>query len=378
VATFECKVYKLTIEPHPNADAIELAKVGEYRSIVRKGQFKTGDLGVYIPEAAIVPDWLIEKMGLTGRLAGKQKNRVKAIKLRGVLSQGLIYETVPGKNDSRWIEIETENGPEMLKVIEGMDVANHYGTNPIGITKWEPPIPVHLAGEVDNAFGLTIKYDIENYKKWPDVLQASEEVVFTEKIHGTWCCFGWHPDREDYIVTSKGLSEKGLVFKLNDRNKNNVYIRALNSTIDNRGENIIERMKATSIRTEPFYILGEVFGPGVQDLQYGAKEVSFRIFDIHVGYPGKGFWVSHKSLDYLCRFLGVQRVPVLYCGPFSVGKMLEFTDGKETVSGTEANIREGIVITPTENRYDEQLGRVILKSVSEDYLLRKGNTTEFN
>lgn len=46
MATFEAKVYRLTIEEHPNADALELAVVGDYRSIVRKGQFKTGDLGV--------------------------------------------------------------------------------------------------------------------------------------------------------------------------------------------------------------------------------------------------------------------------------------------------------------------------------------------
>ncbi len=91
MATFECKVYKLTIEEHPNADVIELARVGDYYSVVRKGQFKTGDMGVYIPEGAIVPDWLLLRLGLEGKLAGKQRNRVKAIKLRGVLSQGLIF-----------------------------------------------------------------------------------------------------------------------------------------------------------------------------------------------------------------------------------------------------------------------------------------------
>jgi len=90
MATFEVKVYKLKIEEHPDADSLELAVVGDYRSIVRKGSFKTGDLGIYIPEGAVLPDWLIEKMGLTGMLAGKDKNRVKAIKLRGVLSQGLV------------------------------------------------------------------------------------------------------------------------------------------------------------------------------------------------------------------------------------------------------------------------------------------------
>lgn len=57
--------------------------------------------------------------------------------------------------------------------------------------------------------------------------------------------------------------------------------------------------------------------------------------------------------------------------------MEEFTSGKETISGNETNIREGIVIKPIFERVDFSLGRVVLKSVSEEYLLRKGGT-EFN
>lgn len=97
MAEFEAKVYRLKIEPHPNADMIELAIVGDYRSIVRKGDFKTGDLGVYIPTGSVVPEWLLKKLGLwddekgKGRLAGKDGNRVKEIRLRGILSEGLIY-----------------------------------------------------------------------------------------------------------------------------------------------------------------------------------------------------------------------------------------------------------------------------------------------
>src|SRR5271156_5459950 len=101
MATFEVKVYKLKIEVHPNADALELAVVGDYRSCVRKGDFKTGDLGVYIPEGSIVPKWIVASLGLTGKLAGPDDNRVKAIKLRGILSQGLILpvkQITPGDN----------------------------------------------------------------------------------------------------------------------------------------------------------------------------------------------------------------------------------------------------------------------------------------
>jgi len=92
MSTFAVKATRIrSIEPIEGADMIELAVVGDYRSVVRKGDYKSGQLAVYIPEGAVLPEWLIERMGLTGKLAGKQKNRVKAVRLRGCLSQGLLY-----------------------------------------------------------------------------------------------------------------------------------------------------------------------------------------------------------------------------------------------------------------------------------------------
>ena len=123
MAEFAVKVERLrAIEPHPNADRLDLAVVGEYRSIILKGQYEVGDLVAYIPEAGVLPDTLIEEMGLTGRLAGKQANRVKAIRLRGIVSQGLCYRAREG-----WVE--------------GQDV-----TDEMGIIKYEPPIPAHGSG----------------------------------------------------------------------------------------------------------------------------------------------------------------------------------------------------------------------------------------
>lgn len=190
MAEFEAKVYKLTIEEHPNADRLELARVGDYRSIVQKGQFKTGDLGVYIPEAAVLPEWLIEELGLEGRLAGKQKNRVKAVKLRKVLSQGLVYPVVDGQikfitTDKDYLdesELQTTGeGIRYAGVQEGDDVTEY-----LGIIKYEPPIPIHMAGEVENAFGKTIKYDIENWKKYPNVIEDGEDIVFPVQVLSTF------------------------------------------------------------------------------------------------------------------------------------------------------------------------------------------------
>ena len=78
---------------------------------MQKGVYKTGDLGVYIPEQAVLPEWVISRLGLEGRLAGKAQNRVKAIKLRGVLSQGLIYPV-----EARYDVVETNTGRELGKI----------------------------------------------------------------------------------------------------------------------------------------------------------------------------------------------------------------------------------------------------------------------
>ena len=91
MATFDVKVRHLdAVEPHPNADRLELAVVGDYRAVVAKGQFQAGDAIAYLPEASVLPAELIAELGLTGKLAGPDANRVHAVRLRGALSQGVV------------------------------------------------------------------------------------------------------------------------------------------------------------------------------------------------------------------------------------------------------------------------------------------------
>ena len=203
-------------------------------------------------------------------------------------------------------------------------------------------------------------------------------------VHNTWCCMGSHPAVDTPIITSKGLSGKGLVFKINDANVNNLYIRAFEETkvsYDEHDESIIERVAqalGVYLVETPIYILGEIFGQGVQDLAYGLTRPQFRIFDIYVGYPEQGSYLSPHEMAFIATKVGIETVPVLYVGSYSKGVVEHYTDGKETTSGEESHIREGVVIKPSEERRDDEIGRVFLKSVSEIYLLRKGNATEYN
>lgn len=361
MSVFKVEVVKLHIAPHPDADVLELAQVGGYVAVVRKGEFRTGDLAVYIPEGAVVPTEILARMGLEGKLAGPQKNRVKAARLRGVLSQGLV-----GSFKALGIEAR-----------EGDDVAER-----LGITKYEPPTPVALGGEVFNAGReLTLDFDVQNWKSYPDILREGEEVIFTEKLHGTCTIIAIlpykdaHPEafgeRKNVLIFSKGLGAKGLAFKNNERNKDNLYVRATRALV----ARIDEVQRDTTGVVMPNFILGETFGPGVQDLTYG-NGVGFRVFAAAYGYRGDQRYQNWSFVEgsFKAQF-NFETVPVLYRGPFSVAAMREHTDGK-TAMGAD-HIREGIVMVPAVERTDPRIGRVCLKSVSADYLTRK-NGTEYN
>lgn len=359
MAEFKVEVVRVNINRHPNADRLAIAQIigMDYQSIVGKDQFQDGDLVAYIPEGSVVPNSLLKEMGLEGKLAGSNNNRVKAVRLRGVLSQGLCYPAKAGWG-------------------EGQDV-----TEELEIEKYVPKIPVDMGGEV-YAFdpSKTMKYDLENIKRFPDVLEEGEEVYITEKLHGTNFSCGvlpeedQDPDHGPLVVHSKGLGSKGLVFKPDsEANKNNLYLKAA------RKYGLPDKLSQAVAEYElPVFVLGEVYG--IQDLSYGgnSSDIGFAAFDVHIGYRGKGRYLNVDEMETFLKTYDIPGVPVIYRGPFSKETLEDITDGLEQVTGDELHIREGVVIKPIKERHHVRLGRVILKNVSDDYLLRDGEATEYN
>jgi RNA ligase (TIGR02306 family) len=383
MSSFEVKAVRVdNVEEHPNADRLTLLSIGGYKCISNKKEdgtwrYKAGDVVIYIPEQALLPEWLLKRMGFwneaenKGTLAGKEGNRVKAIRLRGIVSQGVVYPVTLEFDE--YFNVMVDGNEHTIQL--GKDVAEV-----LGIEKWEPPVPLHMAGEVTNLSGKAIKYDIENIQKYPNVLTEGEEVVFTEKIHGTWTCVAVWPELNhsdlldgDTFTASKGLSGQGLVFKNNERNDNNLYVRNLCKL---HAAGTIAKLREM-FPNQPVFMLGEIFGK-VQDLQYGVKDTTFRVFDIWVGNHFDGRYLNVDELLDVANTLNLDTVPYLWRGPFTMEEATKWRDGKETVSGKGLHIREGIVIKPVVERQDLELGRVILKFVSPDYLLRKGDVTEFN
>lgn len=379
MSTFKVTVEKIEVFPHPNADRLELAQVGLYRAVIGKGQFETGDYVVYIPEAAVLPPELIEELGLVGKLAGRDKNRVKAVRLRNELSQGIVCRpsAVNEMFGNSWEDVGVAARGDL-------DFADF-----LGITKYVPEIPTQMAGKVYAADRLLRWPDIENIKRYPDIFQHGEEVSVTEKIHGT--CFLLTFDRSDRqnkftTVSSKGYGSKGLAI---ERDAGNLYWRAVNAY----GLEVFADCVAELVGAPLVGLFGEVYGAGVQDLAYDANATKgapgFALFDIAADYgDGVQIFLNPEGFQGIVKManekLGddgvldepVSIVPVLYQGPYDEKRLLDLAEGKTMLGG--GNIREGVVVRPRRETRSAVTGsRKIGKIVGEGYLTRGGNATEF-
>ncbi|MBX9395791.1 RNA ligase (ATP) [Streptomyces sp. TRM72054] len=352
MSTLRVTAEVLTVHEHPNADALDLAQVGLYRAVVAKGAYRTGDAAVYIPEQAVLPAELIEELGLTGRLAGGKSDRVKAVRLRGELSQGIVCR------------------PKALADVD-LAAAAADGTDfaeLLGITKWVPPIPPTMNGDIESAPDLLPWVDIENIQRYPDIFTPGEPVVLTEKLHGSACLVTYLADADRVFVSSKGFGAKSLALQEDPRN---LYWRAV------RGHGVAEvaARLAERLGARRVGIFGEVYGAGVQDLTYGADgrrdTLGYAVFDVSAEIDGQVRWLDAAEL------LGgeLPLVPRLFAGAYDIERVREFASGRETVSGRELHLREGVVIRPAVERYSPVTGgRAIAKAVSPAYLTRKGGT----
>ena len=348
VSTFEVKVRRVTVVPHPDPEAhsIELAQVDEYFSVIVKGSLRTGDLAVYIPEQALVPEALIEEMGLTGKLSGKARNRVKAIRLRGQLSQGICYR--PTSWPDEWVE--------------GTDVAEA-----LGIVKWIPDIPIHMRGAVEPApggSGFRTYTDIESLQRYPDMFAEGQQVRMCEKLHGTNMVCGLADGQS--VVSSKGHAGRHMVLK---EDAGNVYWRA---ALDFHLHDILRAyLDQIGQPDQTILLFGEVLG--VQDLKYGFEggKIGYRAFDLWLN----GDFVDAAQFDEFIRLYEVPAAPILYEGPFSWDVARQYASGRSTIA---SHLREGIVIRPLPRELRTPAGdRMIAKLLSPDYLVRKGEATEF-
>jgi RNA ligase (TIGR02306 family) len=323
-----CRIEK--VQPHPNADALELAQIKGWQCVVPKGRYQSGSLVTYIPIDSVLPAELSDRLNITKYLS---KGRVRCAKLRGEPSFGVI--------------IDVENAGWK----EGTDVREHYG-----ITKYLPPLKA-TAGDALPPHPLFVSYtDVENLRNFPDVLTEGEEVSITEKLHGTNCRIGFVEG--EWMA---GSMEVRRAKPAEGQDLGNIYWSPLNVP---GVRALIEELAA---KHRQVILFGEVYGSKIQNLAYGkVGQLGFAAFDL----LADGKYVDAAEFVERCSKHSVPMVPVLKRGPFHIEEVKAFSCGKTTLGAD--HIREGVVVKPVVERTHPKVGRVILKYIGDDYLFAKG------
>jgi len=324
VSEFHIRVIRVgKIDKHPNADSLSITHVADYPVIIRTGEVQEGGLAVYIPVDAVVPKDDPHWAFLDGH------TRIRAKRLRGIFSMGLLSPIVPDG------------------AAEGDDVREA-----LGITKYEPPEPFQMGedNEKDPGF-LPVYTDIEGLRAHPDLLRVGEEVVLTEKIHGA----------NGRAVFHEGRLWIGSHTSIKRMDPSNLWWKAA----------LAYDLEAKLREVPGTAIYWEVYGQ-VQDLKYGVDvkgRVKIALFDaLNVATRT---YLDHDDFAALAARLGLPTVPILFRGPWDPS-LKSHAEGV-TVIGNGANVREGFVVRPIKERFAESLGgRLILKMPGEGYLTRKG------
>lgn len=328
------------INPHPDADSLELVPVWGYVCAIRKGSFAVGDLAAYVEPDYEVPLDRPEFSFLAKPGKERARHRIAVKKLRGVYSQGLLIAAPSGSS-------EGDN------VIEAL-----------GITRYEPPEEVMVKGAFAEKGPSIIapKYDIENWKKYRSILEDGEEVIITPKIHGCNGRFVWFEDRMWCGSRTQWKMRPGsMIFPAGDAEpievKQNAWWGALESN----------PWIESWCKEHPGVVLyGEVFGPQIQrGFHYGManNQFGFVVFDV----LRDNHWVVNAEFQANPDYEGLKFLPVLYAGPYVPDMVGTLAEENETYNGA-GHIREGVVVKVVNERRNYDIGRVVLKYVSNRYL----------
>lgn len=355
-----CRIEELI--PIEGADRIVSARIKGWYSIVGKDQFKVGDSCIFLPPDSLIPDALIEKYNLTYL---KNGNRVRPLKLKKFVSQGLVLENY-------------ENLPV------GTDVRERYN-----IGKWEPVVQQPSKGKKQGRKLRVVnphfhKYtDLENVRNFNDIFKDGDKVAVTEKIHGTnFRCGNLKRGIRDNFFLK--LWDKLMIaiygeyeFVYGSHNVQLRSVRQKNFYDGNVYYDAVKKYELDKYCPKDTIVYGEVYGKAVQDLEYGLKEeTDLVVFDVKINDK----YISYPELVGFCFAHKLPLAPELYVGDYNQDVISKYTKGDSLLASLHGakQIREGIVIKSFEEDVHPKLGRKILKSISEDYLTRKGNQTEFH
>lgn len=375
MSTFKVPLLQITsILPHPNADKLDLAIVAESPVVVGKGQYRAGDTVIYVPVGAVLPERIKEDLAKNSKIS--LGNKIKAVRIRGVISQGLIL-------DPKTYNISTIGA---LTVGDAPDVSIA-----LGITKYEEaPAFLPQLGKTARKRPGNPKFryytDIEHIKHYPNAIPPNTPVWITEKLHGTSFRCGWFPKTTFSLwerVKMHPLVQKCLSytpFPLPTVEKyefcygsRKVDITASRGYVGFYGEdiygNIARKYRLAEVIPKGMAVYGEIVGPGVQKgYSYGLTEHELFIYDVY--NSDYETWLSPMAAHIFCKLNRLPSVPLLCRNyPYNRQKIDEDFCQNKFSTLDPSTIREGVVVKPMEETYDPRVGRIIFKFINNEYLM---------
>jgi RNA ligase (TIGR02306 family) len=353
MSTLVVEVSEITnIKRHENSDNLDVGEIKGWQVVIKRGQFVNGEKLLFIPPDALIPRNLAVKLGVANYLGVVRNNpevlKVKAVRLRGEPSYGLTVNLA-------------DVGLEHLEV--GTDVKEI-----LGITKFEPPAIEQ--GDAASDLPAFHRYtDIENINNYPNVLTEDDDVIITEKIHGT-------NFRGGLVTVSNEQGEATFEFVAGSHRVRRKRSPDCLYWLPMSEDSLLSMLSQIQIdfNAKHVIVFGEIFGVSIQDMTYGCTGKEYRLFDISVD----GRYLNYDEFVKYTTEFSQPIAPVLYEGKYSKAKLKELTDGPTTLCPADKagkfKGREGVVVRLRTERHDRKLGRVILKSVSVDYLSRRGGT----
>jgi len=354
------------------ADLIELAIIDGWQCVVKKGEFKKGDMGVYFEIDSYLPldeKYEFLRKSCYKKMGEKEGLRIKTIKLRKKISQGLFLP----------LSI-FENLSNEVKIVEGNDL-----TELLNIQKYDPPIPACLSGAIAGNFPSFIKktqqeriqnlWDEYNKELLNDGSKNIIKNMFFEpsiKLDGTsMTCFAVDPKLfptksfEKTQQENKELNNEyylgvcGRNFELQEK-EGNTYWKVFNADIK-------DKLLKYHLKTKRNIALqGEMIGEGIQKNRENIKGQKFFCFEIW-DIDKQRYLVKSERLKIL-EEMNIQSIPTLdNIQPFIIFKTIDdillFAEGESLNS----NNREGLVFKSIELINGETIS---FKVISNKFLLK--------
>ena len=384
------------ISPIAGADRVELAHVGGWRIMVKKGQFQVGDYAIYFEIDSKVP----EKEPFMFLESKHFKIKTQKYFKGTVISQGLLMAL-----DDFILNSEVPSWVLNLKfqISEGINIEHKGVTKVIGVTYAVEEDNKRKAASIDkykkmaqrrpNIFkkswarwmmkrewGRKVMFALFGKKKdkkngWPSWVSKTDE----ERVQNmTWIL----EDKSEWIATEKidGTSTTAT-YRRTGRKKHEFYICSRNVVFDKPDKGCYYETNVYTEMAEKYHfedvlaalvekydlewatLQGETYGAGIQKREYGLKEHDFVGFNLI--FSDRGRLNSVEAKEILAEY-GIPWVPIVdehFVLPDTVEELLAIATDKSVIDG---GMREGLV-------FRSQDGARSFKAVSNEFLLKYHN-----